>query len=434
MRKVTISAMRVTAPRLRSVVSTSVPWTCIRGNSSFQFPSSQTLAFHAAAASTEPNTGGPTVAFIGLGAMGYQIAHRLAVKPMTPDSVGDGSLKGARLHRGESIHRGMEQHVMRNVMVWNRTKSTAARHAQEFNSRDISCEDFSADNLGLASVVLMCLPTSDVTFDIVKDMAPHLNPDCILVDCCTGHPTTTRKIAAWLGKERPGIRYMDCPISGGPGGASQGKLAAMLGGDPEAAQIILPHLTSFAAKIVHLGPVGAGHAVKAINNACNVSNLLCLHEGLLALKNMGVDASLALEVINKSSGRSLMSEVRVLEEIVTGEFNYGFKLGLMAKDVGIAVDLMDEFYPSAQVYKRTAKIHFDAMSAGTVNFDSDYTEIVKYQEIQAGAMLRASETKSADSEPSTASASPKAIEARMKALSDENAALHAELLVLRRSS
>merc|ERR1712050_638150 len=118
-------------------------------------------------------------------------------------------------------------------------------------------------------------------------------------------------IAAWLKEARPDIRYMDCPISGGPGGASKGTLAAMLGGDADAADHVMPHVEAFAQKIVYLGPTGAGHAVKAINNACNVSNLLCIHEGLLALKRMGVDPAAALSVINKSSGRSLMSEVRV---------------------------------------------------------------------------------------------------------------------------
>merc|ERR1719238_1539839 len=222
-------------------------------------------------------------------------------------------------------------------------------------------------------------------------MAPHLKPDCVLVDCSSGHPITTRKIGEWLASARPDIQYMDCPVSGGPGGASKGTLAAFVGGDRDASEGILRHIQAFATNIVYLGPVGAGHAVKAINNACNVSNLLCLHEGLLALRKMGVDPSAALQVINKSSGRSLMSQDRVPQEVVSGDFNYGFKLGLMAKDVGIATDLMDEYFPSAQVYRHTLKVHFDAIAAGTVNYDSDYTEIVKAQELQAGVMLRSEE-------------------------------------------
>jgi len=220
---------------------------------------------------------------------------------------------------------------------------------------------------------------------------------------------------------------------GGPGGASKGTLAAMLGGDQEAVEIVRPHIQAFAANIVYLGPTGAGHAVKAINNACNVSNLLCLHEGLLALRKMGVDPSAALDVINKSSGRSLMSQDRVPQEVVSGNFNYGFKLGLMAKDVGIATELMDEFYPQAQVYRRTLKVHFDAMATGVVNYDSDYTEIVKQQELQSGVMLRSGkvETKHDNAQVSEAATG---LEVEVRRLRAENKALRDELRALKSAS
>eukprot|EP00928_Gymnodinium_smaydae_P024387 TRINITY_DN19740_c0_g2_i1.p1 TRINITY_DN19740_c0_g2~~TRINITY_DN19740_c0_g2_i1.p1 ORF type:complete len:431 (+),score=75.04 TRINITY_DN19740_c0_g2_i1:186-1295(+) len=364
--------------------------------------------------------------------MGYQMAKRLAIKPLQPaggaktpsdDSEGSHPI-GARLHRGSSMHRGMQENVMRRVLVWNRTGSTATQHAEEFHSVDISAEPFGPQTVGQASILFLCLPTSDITFEKVKVIAPHLRPEAIVVDCCTGHPNISRQISAWLQQERPGIRYMDCPISGGPGGASKGTLAAMLGGDLEAARVVWPHIEAFAANIVHLGPVGAGHAVKAINNACNVSNLLCLHEGLLALKKMGVNPAAALEVINKSSGRSLMSQARVPEEVLTREFNYGFKLGLMAKDVSIATDLMDEYYPGATIYRRTLKVHYDAMAQGTVNFDSDYTEIVKHQELQAKAQLK-DEVKTEEAGPA-----PDSQAADVDALRKENEALRRRLAEL----
>merc|ERR1712039_277561 len=113
----------------------------------------------------------------------------------------------------------------------------------------------------------------------------------------------------------------------------------------------------------------------------------------------------ALEVINKSSGRSLMSLKR------------------MAKDVNIATELMDEYFPGAQVYRRTQKVHFDAMAAGTVSYDSDYTEIVKHQELLAGTKLRA------DSEaiPSARSAREVELSEQIKKLQAENASLRAQL-------
>jgi len=341
---------------------------------SHQFPLHREVSF----------TSAPTVAFVGLGAMGYQMAKRLAIVPHDGDK-GDGQLAGVVLHRGSEMHRGMESTVLRNVLVWNRNPVEAKRHASEFHTVDIG-RTFEA--LGNASIVFMCLPTSEITFDRVKEMAPHLASDVKIVDCCTGHPSVTKDISNWLQNELPDAHYLDCPISGGPGGASKGTVAAFLGGDSKAAESVLPHIEAFAGSVTYLGPVGSGHAVKAVNNACNVTNLLCMHEGLLALRKMGVDPAKALEVINKSSGRSLMSEQRIPQEVLTGDFNYGFKLGLMAKDVGIAADLMDEYFPAAEVYRRTLKTHYDAMAAGTVSFDSDYTEIVKHQENKAGVTLQ----------------------------------------------
>jgi 3-hydroxyisobutyrate dehydrogenase len=357
------------------------------------------------------------------------MAKRLAIRAMEPTAnLPQDVHPGARLHRGSEMHRGMKETVMRKVLVWNRTSAIGVRHAEEFRSVNISSEEFAGgeSRLSDASIVFMCLPTSNITFDRVKDMVSHLADDTIIVDCCTGHPKVTREIAKWLREAKPSIEYMDCPISGGPGGASRGTLAAMLGGSPEVVSTVWPHISAFAANPVYLGPTGAGHAVKAINNACNVSNLLCLHEGLLALKKMGVDPTAALQVINKSSGRSLMSQDRVPQEVITGDFNYGFKLGLMAKDVSIATDLLHEYYPKAEVYHRTLKVHSDAMLAGTVSYDSDYTEIVKQQELEAGITLR---TKRVEPEQQSLAKSKtlEALEAEMDQLRSQNTSLQKKL-------
>jgi len=121
-----------------------------------------------------------------------------------------------------------------------------------------------------------------------------------------------------------------------------------------------------------------------------------------------------------------MSQDRIPQEVITGDFNYGFKLGLMAKDVSIATELMDEFYPQAQVYRRTLKTHFDAMAAGIVTYDSDYTEIVKHQEKQAGAMLRSQEASASEDTPE-AGKTVQELESELQALTTENKALRASL-------
>merc|ERR1712159_310112 len=107
-------------------------------------------------------------------------------------------------------------------------------------------------------------------------------------------------------------------------------------------RLALPWLDSFSKKVEHIGPCGAGHATKAINNALNATHLLAASEGLLALRKFGIAPDKALAAINLSSGRSLQTEVRLPEKVLTGSFDYGFKLGLMLKDLKIAAGLMNE--------------------------------------------------------------------------------------------
>ena len=129
------------------------------------------------------------------------------------------------------------------------------------------------------------------------------------------------------------------------------------------------------------------YQVKAINNAMNVSHLLLASEGLLALQRFGVAPATALEVINASSGRSLQTEVRLPERVLTGSFDYGFKLGLMAKDVGIANAVMDANFPEAgQFFRRSGDVLGDAVAQ--LGPDADYTAAVKVLEGVAGMELR----------------------------------------------
>ena len=197
-----------------------------------------------------------------------------------------------------------------------------------------------------------------------------------------------RKIADWL-KTEFDVTYVDCAVSGGPAGAAKGTVAAFVGCDDEAVvRGVRGPISSFARNIVHLRPAGCGHAVKAINNAMNTSNILCAAEGMLALKNMGVDPAKALTVINAAAGRSLMSMQRLPEEVLTGDFNYGFKLGLMRKDVKTANDVMDHSFEKSTIMRNTLKLVDEALELDEVGPDSDYTEAIKILEKRAQNNLR----------------------------------------------
>lgn len=295
------------------------------------------------------------IAFLGLGAMGYPMAANLGNK------------------------------VQGDVLVWNRTQSVGKDHANKHGSKLLT-DDF--EELSTARAVFLCLPTSDEVDVVMRRAQPHLRPGTVVVDITSGHPQQTQEIAGWL-KAESGVDFMDCAVSGGPAGARGGTLASFVGCDDDAVvKGMVPDLESFSGHIVHLGPVGAGHAVKAINNAMNVSNLLCATEGLLALKSLGIDPTRALAVINKSSGRSLMSEQRLPQDVVSGWFNYGFKLGLMEKDVRIANDLLDEHFSDATIIRNTGRLLKESLELDELGFDSDYTEVVKLLEAQSNNDLR----------------------------------------------
>jgi 3-hydroxyisobutyrate dehydrogenase len=116
----------------------------------------------------------------------------------------------------------------------------------------------------------------------------------------------------------------------------------MCGGSAEAVSRVREVVAPFAAKVIHVGPVGAGHAVKAVNNGLLAVNILALAEGMVTLAKAGIGAREVLEVINVSSGRSFVSEALVPERVLTGAFPRLFRLALLDKDIGIADDLARE--------------------------------------------------------------------------------------------
>jgi 3-hydroxyisobutyrate dehydrogenase len=190
-------------------------------------------------------------------------------------------------------------------------------------------------------VVITCLPTSREVEalldgaghgpDLSAGLLARMAPGAVLVDCTSGDPATSRRIADRLAER--GVGFLDAPVSGGTAGAERGALTVMCGGDAETFARVRPVLTAFGQKIVHCGPVGAGHAVKAVNNVLLAANLWSTAEGLVALRRSGVDPAVALDVINSSSGRSNASENLFPERVLTRAFPRTFRLALLDKDV-----------------------------------------------------------------------------------------------------
>merc|ERR1711879_136412 len=137
----------------------------------------------------------------------------------------------------------------------------------------------SIEEAGAANVIFCCLPDSDVVLDVMGVLTPSLQAGSTIVDCTSGDPAKTRAMSESLASAS--CQLVDAPVSGGPAGAKAGTLTTMVGGEVPAVAGVTPLLSTFCKNVKHIGPVGSGHSVKAINNALNTTHLAMAAEGLI---------------------------------------------------------------------------------------------------------------------------------------------------------
>jgi 3-hydroxyisobutyrate dehydrogenase len=290
-----------------------------------------------------------TVAFLGLGAIGAPMARHLAEPPF-------------------------------QLTVWNRTREKAEAFARQ---SDALVAASPAEAASGSDFVVTCLPTSqdvEALLEGSEGLLAGFRSGATLVDCTSGDPGVSRRIAERL--RDVGVDFIDAPVSGGVSGAERGVLTVMCGGEPEVFERTRPVLKSFGEKVVRCGPVGAGHALKAVNNTLLAVNIWAAAEGLAALASAGVDIGTALEVINASSGRSNATENLFTERVVTRAFPRTFRLALLDKDVGIAASVAREQKVPSPLIQLTSELY--RLAHGALGEEADHVEAVKLVEQWAG--------------------------------------------------
>ncbi|HUR94935.1 MAG TPA: NAD(P)-dependent oxidoreductase [Gemmatimonadales bacterium] len=291
------------------------------------------------------------VGFLGLGAMGARMAAHLA-------------------RRGR-------------LTVWNRTSARAAEFAARHGAILAATPREAAD----ADTIITCLGTSadvESLLDGQDGLLAGVRAGALFLDCTSGDPATSRRIAARLAER--GVSFADAPVSGGTNGAEAGTLTVMVGGDADTFTRARPVLEAFGRQIEHVGPVGAGDALKAVNNALLALNILAVGEGMAALVKAGVPARRALDVINGSSGRSFVSETLVPERVLTGAWPRTFRLALLDKDVGIASDLLAETGVSGPLIDQCRSL-LEAARA-ELGEAADYLDPIALTERRSGVEIR----------------------------------------------
>lgn len=267
------------------------------------------------------------VAFIGLGVMGYPMAGHL---------VSNGH----------------------DVTVYNRTQAKADAWVTECGGQSKSTPNLAAQG---QEIVFICVGNDDDLREVTLGEAGVLNAmksGTILVDHTTASADVAREIGGMASQS--GIGFLDAPVSGGQAGAENGALTVMTGGDAEIFEQAKPVISAYARCIERLGDIGAGQLTKMVNQICIAGVVQGLAEGLHFARSAGLDGEKVVEVISKGAAQSWQMENRY-QTMWQGEYNLGFAVDWMRKDLNIALDearkngshlpltaLVDQFYSEVQ--------------------------------------------------------------------------------------
>eukprot|EP00729_Bicosta_minor_P009690 gene9690-28840_t len=302
-----------------------------------------------------------TVSVVGLGAMGLPMAKNLAAATAGSEGGGEG---------------GGEVHVY---------DLNAGAVSDAASSGCVAAADASSAVRG-AKVIVSSLPRSSDVLTVVQSMVTDSSNPELFAKGAIWEPEVSRQISDLLAEHD--VHYLDAGVAGGPRGAKAGNLAAMVGGDADVLAAVLPTLEHIMGKVVHIGPTGAGHAVKSVNNTLLASHIVVAAEGLTTLVKQGVPVDKALEAINAASGRSLVTEERIPDHVLSGAFDFGFAMNLMNKDVGICIAQLDANQLEHPVLRLVAKQF--AKAEAEYGPDAEHMHVISmYEAAAGGAEIRA---------------------------------------------
>jgi 3-hydroxyisobutyrate dehydrogenase len=250
--------------------------------------------------------------FVGLGNMGFPMAARLVEA-------------GFRLVVYDLKREAQERFLRHNQAVGADSPAEVARQSD---------------------LVITMLPNGEAVKAIVLGpdgngvMAEVMAPGSIIVDMSSSSPLGTRELGQILAAKN--IHLMDAPVSGGVAKAKNGTLAIMVGGTPELLEVCRPVLAAMGERIFFSGPLGSGHAVKALNNLLSAAGFIAATEVLLLGRSFGIDPQVMNDILNASTGRNNSTENKMERFVLARAFSSGFSLDLMVKDLNTAMDLAHE--------------------------------------------------------------------------------------------
>jgi 3-hydroxyisobutyrate dehydrogenase-like beta-hydroxyacid dehydrogenase len=273
------------------------------------------------------------IAFLGLGVMGYPMAGHLKAKGL-------------------------------DVTVYNRTVAKAQAWVKQHGG---SFEATVPDAVAGADMVMMCVGNDRDLLDVAGQALSHMKAGTILVDHTTASADAARALHARAGER--GVGFIDAPVSGGQAGAEKGQLTIMCGGEESVFAKAKPVMDSYAKATTLMGPSGAGQLTKMVNQICIAGLVEALAEGLAFAEKAGLDGNLVLDVISKGAAQSWQMENRG-RTMLKREFNFGFAVDWMRKDLGICLDEARRNGARLPITAVVDQFYGDVQKAGGNRFDT----------------------------------------------------------------
>lgn len=277
-----------------------------------------------------------TAAFIGLGVMGYPMAGHLANAGLT-------------------------------VRVWNRTHAKAEQWAKDYNGT--ACQSI-AEAVQGADFVMTCVGADkDLTevFEGEAGIIANAPEGAILIDHTTASAGVAERLAAAAAKHNQS--FIDAPVSGGQQGAENGKLTVMCGGDESAFATAKPIMDHYSRAVTLMGPAGSGQKTKMVNQIAIAGLVQGLSEALHFAEQADLDVRKVVDVISKGAAQSWQMENRS-GTMIDGEFNHGFAVDWMRKDLGICLDEARKINASLPVTALVDQFYADVQSMGGQRWDT----------------------------------------------------------------
>jgi 3-hydroxyisobutyrate dehydrogenase-like beta-hydroxyacid dehydrogenase len=276
------------------------------------------------------------VAFAGLGVMGYPMAGYLS----------------------KAGH---------EVTVYNRTAAKAERWCQEFSG--VSAESPGAAAAS-AEIAFCCVGNDDDVRAVLlgdNGVLGSSGANCVIVDHTTASAEVAREVAVAAAEKE--VAFLDAPLSGGQAGAENGQLTIMVGGDEPIFKRVEPIMDCYAKAITLIGPVGAGQLAKMVNQICIAGLVQGLSEGLHFAKRSNLDVPKVMQAISKGAAQSWQMENR-WETMAENEFEFGFAVEWMRKDLGIALDEAKRNGATLDMTKVVDQYYADVQKMGGSRWDT----------------------------------------------------------------